>query len=397
MELSTFASSIEPSATLAAGAKAKELKAAGKTVFDFSLGEPDFNTPDHICQAAVDAMKQGHTHYTPASGVPVLKQAICDYHLRQHGLKYQPTQICVSSGAKHTIMTALYATLNPGDQVVIPAPYWVSYSEMVKMTGAEPVIVPTPASNKFKLTAEQFRKACSPRTKMLMLNSPSNPTGSTYSPDELAALADVALEKNLMVMSDEIYERLIYGDCEFRAFAGLKPGLMERTLTVNGVSKTYAMTGWRIGWTAGPVAIIKAMGDIQSQQTSNPCSVSQYAAVAALNGDQTCIEAMKKEFSKRRDYVVGRISKLPGVSLVPPDGAFYAFFDVSSYFGKTFGGKKVANSQDFCMAALEQAHVVFVQGSAFGAEGYARMSFATSLDVLDKGLTAFEAWLATAK
>lgn len=379
---------------MAAGAKAKELKAAGKTVHDFSLGEPDFNTPAHICEAATRAMKEGQTHYTPAAGTPALRKAIAEYHRARHGLDYGPENVCVSNGAKHTIFTALFATLDPGDRVIIPAPYWVSYSEMVKMTGAEPVVVATTAASGFKLSPEQLCEAIGAGAKMLMLNSPSNPTGATYTKAELAALAKVAVEKDLIVLSDEIYEQLLYGDMEFQAFAGLGKDAFARTLTVNGVSKTYAMTGWRIGWTAGPANVIRAMSDIQSQQTSNPCSVSQAAAAAALAGDQKCVAAMKAEFARRRDYVVERVSAIPGLSLAPPTGAFYAFLDVSEHFGKRFAGTSVDDSASFCMALLEQAQVVLVPGSAFGAEGFARMSFATSIETIDAGLTALERWLA---
>lgn len=393
MEVSQFAANIEPSATIAAGAKARELKAAGINVFDFSLGEPDFTTPEHICQAAIQAMKEGHTHYTPASGLPALKKAICEYHQKWHDLNYEPANVCVSNGAKHTIYTALCAILNPGDEVIIPAPYWVSYSELVKMTGAVPVVLPP--TEDLKLSAAQLRDACTPKSKLLMLNSPSNPTGITYTPEELQSLAEVAVEKNLIVMSDEIYDRLIYGDAQFKAFGSLGPEVFERTLTVNGVSKTFAMTGWRIGWTCGPANIIKAMDSIQSQQTSNPCSISQYASIAALTGDQGCVEEMKEQFAKRCDYVTKRIPTLPGLKLTPPNGAFYAFFDVSSHFGKTFGGKKIVDSSSFCLAALEQAHVNIVTGSAFGADGFARMSFATDLKTIEQGLDALEAWLKT--
>lgn len=397
MKVSAYASAIAPSATMAAGAKAKELKAAGINVFDFSVGEPDFTTPEHICRAATKAMADGHTHYTPASGLPALKSAIADYHLRMHGLPYKPANICVSNGAKHALYTVLCATIDPGDEVIIPAPYWVSYSELVKMVGGVPIILSTAPETRFKLHPDQLRAACGPRSIMLMLNSPSNPTGSTYSEAELQALADVALEKKLIVLSDEIYERLIYGGAQFKAFAALRPELFDRSLTVNGVSKTYAMTGWRIGWTAGPTNIIKAMDTIQSQQTSNPSSISQYAAIAALTGDQACIEKMKVEFAKRCAYVCERILKIPGVKLPIPDGAFYAFFDVSSYFGKRFGGVTVTDSTSFCHTAIDQAKVVLTQGSAFGAEGFVRLSFATSQDTLRAGLDALENWLATAK
>lgn len=397
MEISTYAATIEPSATMAAAAKAKELKAAGVEVFDFSLGEPDFDTPAHIGDAARKAIADGHTHYTPASGIPALKQAICDYHRHMHGLDYKPANVCVSNGAKHAIYTAFCAVLNPGDEVIIPAPYWVSYSEMVKMTGARPVIVPTTADAEFKIDPTQLRASCTARSKMFLLNSPCNPTGTTYTPAELDRLGETVVEKDLLVLTDEIYERLVYGGARFQAFASLGAELFNRTLTVNGVSKTYAMTGWRIGWTAGPANVIKAMDGVQGQQTSNPCSISQYAAVAALNGDQQCISKMKAEFAKRCEYVVGRISRIRGLKLTPPGGAFYAFFDVSSYFGKTFRTNTVTDSASFCLAALEQAHVSLVQGAAFGAEGFVRLSFATSMEIIERGLDALEAWLATGK
>lgn len=397
MKVSAFASRITPSATMAAGAKAKQLKAGGVQVFDFGQGEPDFVTPRFICQAAEKAMADGHTHYTPSSGLPELKTAICDYHRKFHGLDYAPANVCVSNGAKHTLYTALLATLDPGDEVVIPTPYWVSYSELVKMTGARPVLVETTEASRFLLTPEQLDKACTPRTKMLLLNSPSNPTGAAYDEVQLRALADVAVRRDLLVVSDEIYERLIYTETPFVAFASLGPEIFARTLTVNGVSKTYAMTGWRIGWTCGDASVIKAMDNIQGQQTSNPSSISQFAAIAALTGDQTCVDEMKREFARRRDYVCERINSLPGLSLRPPDGAFYAFFDVSRYFGRTFGERKVTDSESFCLALLEDGHVNFVQGSAFGAEGFVRMSFATSMPTIEQGLDAFARWLATGR
>lgn len=397
MQVSSYASSITPSATMAAGAKAKELRMAGVHVWDFAQGEPDFKTPEHICQAADQAMQDGHTHYTPPSGLPELKKAIGDYHRQWHGLEYAPNQVCVSNGAKHTIYSALLAILNDGDEVIIPTPYWVSYSELVKMAGGTPVLVETTKEANFLLDPKAFESAVTPKTQLLMLNSPSNPTGSTYSADQLRAIASIAVEKNLTVMSDEIYERLIYTGEPFQAFAALGPEVYERTLTVNGVSKSYAMTGWRIGWTCGPAPVIKAMDNIQGQQTSNPSSISQYAAIAALTGDQNCVEEMKKEFAKRRDHVGRRLNAIPGLSVDPPDGAFYYFFDVRPYFGKTFGNVKVNDSQSFCLALLEQGHVNMVQGSAFGAEGFVRMSFATSMKVIDGGLDAFEKWLATAK
>ena len=303
MQVSQIVTALEPSATLAMAAKAKELTAAGKKVYDFSVGEPDFTTPEHICEAAAAAMKAGHTHYTVASGIPELKKAIAKTYQERNGLEYTPAQVVVSNGAKHSLHNVFTALCNPGDEVIIPAPYWVSYAELVKLTGAKPVIVETPEKGDFKLTPAQLRSAITPRSTILLLCSPSNPTGSVYSPEELAALADVVLERKLLVVSDEIYEQLIYGNHKFASFATVRPGLQERTIVVNGVSKSYAMTGWRIGWTLSPANIAKAMADLQSQETSNPCSISQYAAVAALEGPQQCVGEMLGEFAKRREFV----------------------------------------------------------------------------------------------
>jgi len=384
--ISKMAAAVQPSATLAAGAKARQLKAEGKTVYDFSLGEPDFPTPAHICDAAHQAMLQGHTHYTAASGLVELRAAIARYYQKNYGLTVSPEQVIVSNGAKHSIHNMLESTVGPGDEVIIPTPYWVSYSDMVQMTGASYVLVPTTEASGFKMTAAQLRHAITPRSRLLMLNSPSNPTGSVYSRKELEALADVILDSNLAVMSDEIYEKLVYGDTKMTCFAAMRPELAERTITISGVSKSYAMTGWRMGWAVGPAHVIKMMGNVQSQQTSSPCSISQYAAITALDGEQKCVEEMRQEFAVRRDLVCRRLSELPGIHCKPPDGAFYAFFNVSAHFGKTLGGVKITDSTSFCAAALETAHVNLVQGSAFGAEGYARLSFATSRAVINAGL-----------
>jgi aspartate aminotransferase len=393
LRLSKMAAAVQPSATLAAGAKAKQMKAEGIDVSDFGLGEPDFPTPEHICAAAVKAMKDGHTRYTPAAGIPELRKAVSRFYDRTYGIKYASEQVVVSSGAKHSIHNALAATVGPGDEVIIPTPYWVSYSDMVQMTGATYKLVPTRLEDGFKISPAQLRATITPKSRLLMLNSPSNPTGSVYTRQELEALADVVLESNLAVLSDEIYEKLVFGDAKATCFATLRPGLAERTITISGASKTYAMTGWRVGWSCGPAPIIKAMGDVQSQQTGCPCSVSQYAGLAALEGDEGCVETMRKEFEARRDLVCKRLSAMPGVRCRVPEGAFYAFFDVSAHFGRTLGGRKVADSASFCLAALETAHVNIVQGSAFGAEGYARLSYATSREQLNIGLDRLEKWL----
>lgn len=396
--LSAAVQTLKPSATLAAAAKAKELKSKGVTVYDFTLGEPDFITPAHIRQAAVAAMEAGHTHYTPSSGIPELKKAVCGLYKRDYGLDFTPAQVLISNGAKHSIHNVIASLCGPGDEVIIPAPYWVSYSALVELTGATAVIVETTEASGFVMSPEQFRAAITPKTRLLMLNNPSNPTGAAYTAAQLEALARVAVEKNVLVLSDEIYEKLIYAGAEFRSFASFGPEVAALTIIVSGVSKAYAMTGWRIGWTIGPVEIIKAMDNLQSQETSNPCSISQYASVAALEGPQTSVEEMRQEFERRRNYVMGRMRPWRerfGVTFAEPGGAFYAFFNVSSAFGKPLqGGKVVTNATDFCTALLEEAHVALVTGDAFGAPGYVRLSFATSMDVLQAGLDGIEAFLA---
>ena len=395
--ISKFASSIQPSATLAAAAKARQLKAEGIHVFDFSLGEPDFPTPEHICRAAFKAMQDGHTHYTPASGIPELRAAIARWYQKLYGLRCTADQVIVSNGAKHSLYNALAATCGPGDEVIIPTPYWVSYSDLVQMTGASYVLVQTSYESGFKMSPMQLRAALTPRTRLIMLNSPSNPTGTVYTRQELEALADVALAAGVPILSDEIYERLVYGDAKSTCIATLRPGLAEQTITISGVSKSYAMTGWRLGWAVGPVHVIRAMGNVQSQQTSNPSSVSQYAALAALEGDSECVEQMRREFEVRRELVCRRLSAMPGIRCPVPGGAFYAFFNVAAYFGQSLGGRKVNDAAGFCQAALEAAHVNLVPGSAFGAEGYCRLSFAASREQLNGGLDRLEQLLKESK
>jgi aspartate aminotransferase len=391
--ISRMAASVQPSATLAAAAKARQLKAEGVHVYDFSVGEPDFNTPEHICQAAAKAMRDGHTHYTPANGIPELRAAIAKRYQKVHGLNVAAEQVLVSNGAKHSIHNTLAATVGPGDEVIIPTPYWVSYSDLVQMTGATYVLVETTLESGFKMTPAQFRAAVTPRSRLLMLNSPCNPTGTVYTRQELEVLADAVLKTDVAVLSDEIYEDLVYDGARATCFATLRPQLPERTITISGVSKTYAMTGWRMGWAAGPAHLIKAMANVQSQETSNPCSISQYAALAALTGDQQCVETMRREFAARRELVCRRLAGIPGLRCRTPDGAFYAFILVASYFGRTLAGKKVTDSNSFCMAALEAAQVNLVPGSAFGANDYARLSFATSREQINAGLDRLEKFL----
>ncbi len=392
--ISRIIQALEPSATMAMAAKAKGLKADGRTVYDLSLGEPDFKTPEHICQAAIDAIHAGHTHYTPASGIPELKQAVVHQYAATHGLEYKPGQVTVANGAKHALHNAFTVLLNPGDEVIIPAPYWVSYAELVKLTGAVPVIVQTRQEDDFRLTPEQFRGALTDRTRMLLLCSPSNPTGSMYTPDQLGELADIAIDGDLLVLADEIYERLVYPGHTFASFATVRPGLQDRTILVNGVSKTYAMTGWRIGWTLAPPHVAAAMGSLQSQQTSNPCSISQYASVAALLGPQECVDAMLAQFTKRREYVVERIGGIPGLSCAEMGGAFYAFINIREHLGREYGGVQVDDSAQWCLELLAQRGVATVMGSAFGAEGYARISFATSMDNLKAAFDAIADFVA---
>jgi aspartate aminotransferase len=394
--ISKLVANIKPSATIAAANLARQLKAEGIKVFDFSLGEPDFPTPEHICKAAFKAMQEGHTHYTPANGIPELRKAVAKLYQKVHGLECSPDQIVISNGAKHSLSNVLNTICGPGDEVIIPTPYWVSYSDLVEMTGAKFVLVNTDPANDFKMTPAQFRAAITPRTRLMMLNSPGNPSGSVYTRKEQEALADVALEAGICVLSDEIYERLVYGDARATCFATLRPKLAEQTITVSGVSKSYAMTGWRMGWAIAPLHVAKAMTSLQSQQTSNPSSISQYATLAALEGDQECVERMRREFEARRDLVCKRLAKMPGIICPHPGGAFYAFFNVSAYFGKTFGGHKVTDSASFCKATLEGGHICLVPGSAFGTEGYVRLSFATSREQLNGGLDALTQWLASA-
>lgn len=389
-KISRIIQALEPSATLAMAAKAKELKASGRKVYDLSVGEPDFTTPEHICQAAVNAMNAGHTHYTVASGIPELKKAVVDQYKAVHGLEYSPAQVVIANGAKHALHNVFTVLLDPGDEMIIPAPYWVSYAELVKLTGGVPVIVETPQENNFKLTPEMLLKAITKNTKVLLLCSPSNPTGSMYSPEELGELADVAIEKNLLVVADEIYERLIYGNNKFASFATVRPGLQDRTILINGVSKTYAMTGWRIGWSIAPPNVSKAIADLQSQETSNPCSISQYAALTALTGPQDCVAAMLAEFAKRREFVQNRIAKIPGISCPEMAGAFYAFVNITKHLGRAYDGVQIDNSNQWCLELLAKKGVATVMGSAFGAEGYARLSFATSMANLEAALNLIE-------
>ncbi|VTT96334.1 aspartate aminotransferase : Aspartate aminotransferase OS=uncultured planctomycete GN=HGMM_F48A06C08 PE=3 SV=1: Aminotran_1_2 [Gemmataceae bacterium] len=395
---SQLAASVKPSATIAAGTKARQLKAAGIKVWDFSLGEPDFDTPKHICDAAEKAATGGQTHYTPTSGTAEVKAAICRWYKKYHGFECAPENVIVSNGAKHSIHNALAATVGPGDDVVIPTPYWVSYSDLVSMTGANPVLIETTPESGFKLTPAQLKAGLTPKTRILMLNSPCNPTGTIYTRAELETLVDTLIDNSdAAILSDEIYEQLTYGDAKPTCVATLRPGLKDRTITISGASKSYAMTGWRMGWAVAPAPVVKAMDTIQSQETSCPSSVSQAALIAALDGPQECVASMRTEFAARRELTYKLLDAIPGVKVVKSDGAFYAFFDVTAHFGKSFGGKPVTDSLSFCNTLLEQAYVNLVPGVAFGAEGFVRMSYATNRATIEGGLAKLAEWLATGK
>ncbi|WP_373353131.1 pyridoxal phosphate-dependent aminotransferase [Pseudoroseicyclus sp. CXY001] len=371
---------VKPSPTIAVTTKAAELKAAGRDVIGLGAGEPDFDTPENIKAAGIRAIEEGKTKYTAVDGIPELKAAICAKFERENGLSYTPAQVTVGTGGKQVLYNALMATLNPGDEVIIPAPYWVSYPDMVLLAGGEPVTVTGGLETGFKITPEALEAAITPRSKWLIFNSPSNPTGAGYSRDELKALTDVLMRHpQVHVMTDDMYEHLTFGDYKFCTPAEVEPGLYGRTLTVNGVSKAYAMTGWRIGYAAGPEELIRAMRKIQSQSTSNPSSISQWAAVEALNGPQDFIEPNRALFERRRDLVVEGLNACPGITCPVPDGAFYVYPDISGCLGKTSaGGARIETDEDFATALLEEENVAVVFGAAFGLSPNFRVSYATS-------------------
>lgn len=370
---------VQPSATLAVTQKARDLKAKGIDVISLGAGEPDFDTPDHIKEAAIDAIRRGETKYTAVDGIPELKDAIIKKFRRDNGLEYTAAQVHVSTGGKPVIYNALLASVNPGDEVIIPAPYWVSYPEMVNLVGGTPVPIRAGIESRFKITPEQLEAAITPKTRWLILNSPSNPTGVGYTAAELKALADVLLKhSHVWVMTDDMYEHIVYEGYEFATIAQVEPKLYDRTLTMNGVSKAYSMTGWRIGYAGGPQALIKEMGKVASQTTSNPCSISQWASVAALNGDHGFLEARNAAFLRRRDLVLEAINASDGLVAPTPEGAFYVFADCSGALGKTApDGTRIENDTDFCSALLEAEAVAVVPGVAFGLEPGFRISYAT--------------------
>jgi aspartate aminotransferase len=390
--LSDTLSRVKPSPTIAVTTKAQVLKAEGRDVIGLGAGEPDFDTPENIREAAKRAIDNGKTRYTAVDGIPELKAAICSKFLRENGLTYTPQQISVGTGGKQILYNALMATCNPGDEVIIPAPYWVSYPDMVLLAGGTPVTVVAGIETNFKLTPEQLEAAITPRTKWFIFNSPSNPTGAGYTREELKGLTDVLMRHpHVWVMSDDMYEHLVFDDFEFCTPAEIEPGLYDRTLTCNGVSKAYAMTGWRIGYAGGPVALIKAMGTIQSQSTSNPSSVSQYAALEALTGPQEFLADWRKVFQGRRDLVVSMLNQAKGIRCPKPEGAFYVYPDISGCIGKaTPGGTVISNDEVFASALLEETGVAVVFGAAFGLSPNFRVSYATSDEVLHEACSRIQ-------
>jgi len=395
MKLAHRMKHIKPSPTLAVSAKAKAMKAEGIDVIGFGAGETDFDTPDNIKQAAIAAIESGFTKYTPAGGTEELKKAVAAKLQRDNRLTYKNSEILISCGAKHSLYNAFQALLSEGDEIIIPAPYWVSYPDMAYLADAVPVVIATSDQSGFKVTPDQMRAAITPRTRAFVLNSPCNPSGAAYSPAELQALADVFLGTDIMVISDEIYESLTYDGFVNTSIVTVEPRLKEQALVVNGVSKAYSMTGWRIGYTAGPAAVIKAMSNIQSQSTSNPTSIAQKAAVEALNGPQDCIAEMLKAFDKRRTYMVERLNAIEGFTCSMPKGAFYTFPNVSGVYGKKSGSTVIQGSSDLATVLLDTARVAVVAGSPFGADGNIRLSYATSFENIEKGIDRIEAFVKT--
>ena len=396
IRLSDALARVKPSATIAVTTKSAELKRAGHDVIGLGAGEPDFDTPDNIKDAAIEAIRTGKTKYTPADGIPELKEAICAKFARENGLTYKPSQVHVAPGGKPVIYNALLATLNPGDEVIVPAPYWVSYPEMVLMAGGEPVIAPCGPNSNYKLTPEALEAVITPRTRWIILNSPSNPTGAAYTRAELRGLADVLLRHpQVWILTDDMYEHLVYDDFDYWTIAQVEPALYDRTLTMNGVSKAYAMTGWRIGYAAGPEKLIKAMGKVISQTTSNPCSISQYAALEALNGPQDFMAERRAVYQQRRDMVVAGLNKCAGLHCPTPEGAFYVYPSCTGVIGKTApSGAVIETDEDFATELLETEKVAVVFGAAFGMSPAFRISYATSTKALTEALARIQRFCA---
>jgi len=393
IKLSDKVLNIAPSMTLAVNAKLKQMVDEGVEVFGFGVGEPDFDTPEYIRNAAVEAMNKGFTRYTPAQGTIDLRKAICAKLKRENSLDYEPNQIIVSSGAKHPLSNAFAAILNPGDEVIVPVPYWVSYTEIIKLNDGVPVLVQTKKENNFKMSGEELKNAITAKTKAILINSPSNPTGAVYTEVELREIAEIAVQNNLFVVSDEIYERIIYDDNKHISIASFNSEIKDLTILINGMSKSYAMTGWRLGYAAGNEKLIKAMSSVQGHAVSHPSSITQYAAAAALNGPQDDLKNMVQEFNKRRNYMYGRINAMKGLRCIKPEGAFYVYVDISSYLGRNLCGIKLDSCLDFAQVMLEKGHVAVVPGAAFGTEGFVRISYATSMEIIKNGLDAFESFI----
>ena len=393
LELSKKAAAVKPSSTLAITAKAKELKAQGKDVVGFGAGEPDFDTPENICDAAIDAINNGFTKYTPASGIIELKEAVSKKFKKYNNIDYTPEQIVISNGGKHSLENIFTVLLNPGDEVIIPAPYWLSYTEIVKLAGGVPVIVKTSKEQEYKLTAEALCKAVTNKTKALILNTPNNPTGMVYTDNELRDIADIVINKDFYVVADEMYETLTYDGHKHISIASLGKEIYERTITCNGLAKSYAMTGWRIGYTGSPLQIARMMGSVQSHQTSNPNSIAQKAAVEALNGPQDSVSQMNEEFNKRRQYVYERICNMPFVSTIKPMGAFYVFVDASEVLGKTHKGETVGTVAKMAEILINEYNTAVVPCADFGFDDHLRLSYAISMEQIEKGLDRIEKFL----
>ncbi|MDN3511861.1 MAG: pyridoxal phosphate-dependent aminotransferase [Candidatus Jettenia sp.] len=393
MALSRIAREVHTSATLAITAKAKQLVAKGIDVTNFGAGEPDFDTPENVKNAAIKAIKDGYTKYTPTAGAPALKEAICEKLLKDNHLKYNPSQVIVSAGAKQSILNIVLVVCDTGDEAIIPSPYWVSYPEMVTIAGATPVFLETTDKEHFKITRESLAEVITPKSKLLFMNSPNNPTGMVYTEKEFREIVGFAVEKGLYVISDEIYEKILYDGALHVSPATFSEECYKRVVTINGFSKVYSMTGWRLGYAAGPEEVIKAAINIQDHTTSGANSITQMAGLEALKGNQDSVDTMVREFDKRRKYIVSRLNSIPGVSCLLPQGAFYVFPKVSELYHKKIGGQFVASSFDLVNVLLEKAHVAFVPGSPFGLDDYIRISYATSMECIEKGIDRFEKFL----
>lgn len=391
LTLSKKAQAVKPSSTLSITAKAKELKEKGIDVVGFGAGEPDFNTPDNICEAAIKAIHAGFTKYTPAEGTLELRKAVCDKFLNFNGLKYEPNQIVISNGGKHSLTNVFTAICNPGDEVIIPAPYWLSYPEIVKLADGVPVFIRAEKNQNYKVTAAQIEEACTDKTKALILNSPNNPSGMIYTREELEAIAEVAVRKDIYVVSDEMYENLIYGDEKPISIASLNDEIYKRTITCSGVAKSYSMTGWRIGYTGSSKEIAKLMGSVQSHQTSNPNSIAQKAAYEALIGPQDSVFAMNEEFNRRRDYMHERIAGMKLISALKPQGAFYLFVDISQLLGKNYNGVHIESVGKLAQILIEDYNVAVIPCDDFGFSDHIRLSYAISMEQIKKGLDRIEA------